>query len=112
MPSPFINNIVLKVGGGEIVVESLLAPMWHLWVAYISIGSILLKLCASIIDDLLYQILLLVRAKWILLHQVLVSRLAPCTLFPQPSNKKLGRLGESWSGLEEPTCRPLVQCVG
>jgi hypothetical protein len=40
MPSPIKNNVVLKVEGEEIVVESLLIPMWHILVVYLSIGSI------------------------------------------------------------------------
>jgi hypothetical protein len=42
MPSPFKSSVVLKVEGEEIVVESLLIPMWHLIVEYISTRSILL----------------------------------------------------------------------
>jgi hypothetical protein len=41
MPSPFDNNIFLKDEGEEFFVESLLNPMWHLLVAYLSIGSII-----------------------------------------------------------------------
>jgi hypothetical protein len=41
MPSPFKSNIVLKLEGEEIVVESLMVPMWHILATYISTGSIL-----------------------------------------------------------------------
>lgn len=39
MPYPFKSNLVLDIGGEEIVVESLLVAMWHLLVAYISTTS-------------------------------------------------------------------------
>jgi hypothetical protein len=41
MPSPFEISVFLKDENEEIVVESLLVPMWHVLVAYISTVSIL-----------------------------------------------------------------------
>jgi hypothetical protein len=42
MPSPFESSVVIEVEGGEIVVELLSVPMWHLPVACLSTGLILL----------------------------------------------------------------------
>jgi hypothetical protein len=112
MPSPFKSSVVLKVEGEEIVVESLLIPMWHLIVEYISTRSILLWLCVGAIGALLYPALLLARAKWNFIHQVLVGWSALCNLIPQPSsNRTHERLDESWSRLGEPTCRWPDQCI-
>jgi len=71
MPSPFKSNIVLKVGGVEITIKSLLDPKWQFLGANLSIGSGLLGECAGIVNTLWWPILLLAVAKRTFLHQVL-----------------------------------------
>jgi hypothetical protein len=96
MPSPFKNNIVLKVEDEEIAAKSRLVPMLHLQVACLSTRSILHGSCTDIIDTLWYLKLLSTEARWSLLHQVLVGLFAPCTLILLPFlNKTHERLDES-----------------
>jgi hypothetical protein len=63
MPSPFQRNISLKVEGEDISMESFLVHMWHLLVAYISIGSILPQFYVGGNEALWCPILLLAGAK-------------------------------------------------
>jgi hypothetical protein len=90
----------------------LMVPMWHILATYISTGSILYWSCAGAFDAFWYPILILVGAKWNLLHQVLVGCSALCNLIPQLcSNRTHEKLYEPWSGFGKPTLRWLDQCV-
>ena len=70
---PLKSSVVLKFEGKDIVLELLLIPMWHLFVAYLSTGLALIESCVGATDALCYPILLMDGAKWNLLHQVLVG---------------------------------------
>jgi len=103
-------GIVLKVGGIKTIAKSLFIPMCHLLAAYLSIGYVHLKRCGSIVDIIWWPILLLAISKWTLLHQVPMDYFAICgPITLSSSNKARETRHVSWSGLQEPICKKLVQ---
>ena len=96
---PFKSSIVLAVEGEKIDTELLLVPMWHLSVAYISIGSLVLLIpCSSAIDALQHPTLPPIRAKWIPFHQFLISWFATCNSTPLPFSNKTQEITLEWDG--------------